>query len=210
MAFSGWPAEALEFFRGLEADNSKAYWAAHRDVYDASVHAPMVELLAELAAEFGAGRIARPYRNVRFRPGTPVYKTAIYANLEAGGYVKLSADGLTAGLGLYAMDTGQLERYRRAVAEDAPGNELAGIVERLREAGISVDGVQKLKAAPRGYAADHPRIELLRCRGLIAWRDWPAAPWLGTVAARSRIVEVLHAAAPLQRWLTTRAGAAGT
>jgi hypothetical protein len=26
MVFRGWPEEALEFFEGLEADNSKTYW----------------------------------------------------------------------------------------------------------------------------------------------------------------------------------------
>src|SRR5437762_10219971 len=29
VAFKGWKAEALEFFEGLEADNSKKYWEAH-------------------------------------------------------------------------------------------------------------------------------------------------------------------------------------
>ena len=31
MAFKGWPAEALEFYEGLEADNSKVYWTEHKD-----------------------------------------------------------------------------------------------------------------------------------------------------------------------------------
>ena len=32
MAFRGWPAEAIEFYEGLEADNSKTYWLAHKGV----------------------------------------------------------------------------------------------------------------------------------------------------------------------------------
>jgi hypothetical protein len=32
VAFRGWPSEALEFYEGLEADNSKTYWEAHREV----------------------------------------------------------------------------------------------------------------------------------------------------------------------------------
>jgi uncharacterized protein (DUF2461 family) len=96
MAFCGWPAEAVEFFEGIEADNTKAYWVAHKPVFDASVHAPMAELLAELADELGAGRIARPYRDVRFRADKSPYKTAIYATLARGGYVRFSAEGLVA------------------------------------------------------------------------------------------------------------------
>ena len=30
MAFSGWPEEALDFYDGLAADNSKSYWTEHR------------------------------------------------------------------------------------------------------------------------------------------------------------------------------------
>jgi uncharacterized protein (TIGR02453 family) len=187
VAFTGWTQDAVAFFRGLEDDNSRAYWTANRSVYDACVLAPMSELLAELAPEFGTGRIARPYRDVRFGADKSPYKTAIYATLEAGGYVKLSAEGLTTGLGYYAMDPGQLERYRAAVADAALGPALASIVARLTATGIQIAGVQRLKGAPRGYPQDHPRVELLRNRGLIAWRDWPVARWLGTSEATSAL-----------------------
>ena len=33
MAFSGWPEEALDFYDGLVADNTKTYWTAHKAVY---------------------------------------------------------------------------------------------------------------------------------------------------------------------------------
>ena len=66
MGFGGWPEEALEFYEGLEADNSKTYWKQHKTVYDDAVRRPMEELLAELAKEFGEGKIFRPYRDVRF------------------------------------------------------------------------------------------------------------------------------------------------
>jgi uncharacterized protein (DUF2461 family) len=97
--FSGWPAEAVEFFKGLQADNTKAYWTAHKALYEASVREPMAELLGELSEEFGPGRISRPYRDVRFRAYKSPYKTEIYATLDRGGYVRFSVDGLTAALG---------------------------------------------------------------------------------------------------------------
>lgn len=36
MGFSGWSPAAVEFFQDLEADNTKAYWSAHKDLYEAS------------------------------------------------------------------------------------------------------------------------------------------------------------------------------
>jgi uncharacterized protein (TIGR02453 family) len=208
MAFSGWPTEAVEFFDGLEADNSKSYWTAHKPVFDASVHAPMAELLAELADEFGDGRIARPYRDVRFSADKSPYKTAIYAILDRGGYVNFSADGLVVGMGYHHMEPDQLDRYRRAVADDASGAELVGVVGRLTAHKVEVGGSSSLKRLPKGYPPDHPRADLLRHKGLIAWRHWPAAPWLHTRAAKQRVVDFLRAAAPLQAWLDAQVGPA--
>ena len=65
MGFSGWSPEAVEFFEDLQADNTKAFWSAHKDFYEASVREPMAELLDELSGEFGPGRIARPYKDMR-------------------------------------------------------------------------------------------------------------------------------------------------
>ena len=96
MGFSGWSAEAVEFFQDLQGDNTKAYWSAHKDFYEASVRAPMTELLDELSEEFGPGRIARPYRDMRFRAGQSPYKTEIYATLNRGGYVRFSAQDRSA------------------------------------------------------------------------------------------------------------------
>src|SRR5207302_7027352 len=39
--FKGWPVEALEFFEGLEEDNSKAYRQRNKTVYETCVRAPM-------------------------------------------------------------------------------------------------------------------------------------------------------------------------
>jgi uncharacterized protein (TIGR02453 family) len=205
MAFRGWPVEALEFFEGLEADNSKAYWHENKERYETLVRAPMEELIEELAPEFGEGRIFRPYRDIRFSADKSPYKTNIAANLGEG-YVQLSADGLGVGSGMWHMAPDQLERYREAVDEDGPGAALEAIVVEAKAAGLTVAGHETLKTAPKGYAKDHPRIQLLRHKGLIAWRDWPPAAWLGTPRAKDRVVEFLRHSKPLNRWLQSHVG----
>lgn len=200
MAFRGWPVEAVEFFEGLEADNSKAYWQAHKAVYDHSVKGPMLELLAELEPEFGAGRIFRPFRDVRFSADKTPYKTNIAAELP-GGYVSMSADELFCGGGLYMPAPDALARYRAAVLDDTWGEELAGIVARLRAQGYDVTAHEVLKTAPKGVDKDHPRIELLRHKGLVMTRTWPVGAWLGTRKAKDRVVAVLTDAKPLYAWL---------
>src|SRR5688500_18849620 len=180
MAFRGWPAEAIEFYEGLEADNTRAYWQDHKKEYEELVRRPMTELLAELADEFGEGKIFRPFRDVRFSRDKSPYKTAIGATLERGGYVQFSAHGLAVGSGYYVMMPDQLVQYRHAVDEEKAGAELEGIVSTLRKTGIEVTAKEWLKTAPKGYSKDHPRIDLLRHKGLIAWKQWPPAERMGT------------------------------
>jgi uncharacterized protein (TIGR02453 family) len=205
MTFQGWPEEALEFYEGLEADNSRTYWTAHKATYEDCVLGPMTELMDELAPEFGPGKIFRPYRDVRFSKDKSPYKTAIGA-LVGDGYVQLSARGLAAGNGMYGMAPDQLERYRQAVAADRTGTELESVVGRVRGQQIEVHGRDVLKTAPRGYPADHPRIELLRYKGLVAWQEWPVEDWLTTAGAKQRVTGFLGVTRPLAAWLADHVG----
>jgi len=200
MAFSGWPAEAVEFYDGLEIDNSKSYWQAHKATYQRSVEAPMEELLAELADEFGAGRVFRPYRDTRFSADKSPYKLNCAAHMP-GGYISFSADGLFVGSGLYMPETEQLQRYRAAVDDERSGPELESVVADLRAGGYEVGAHETLKTAPKGYPKDHPRIELLRNKGIVMSRSWPVAAWLSTRKAKDRVVTGLRAARPLNAWI---------
>ena len=201
MAFRGWRVEALEFFEGLEADNSKAYWQANKAVYEREVRAPMEELLAELQPDFGDGKIFRPYRDVRFSADKSPYKTNIAATI-GGRYVQLTADAFGVGCGRWEMTSEDLERYREAVDDDRTGAELTKLVAAAGKAGLEISGHEVLKTAPRGYPKDHPRIELLRYKGLIAWREWPVGAWLGTKRAKDRVIAFFEASEPLDAWLT--------
>jgi uncharacterized protein (TIGR02453 family) len=205
MTFRGWPPEALEFFEGLEADNSKTYWHQNRGVYEEAVRAPMEELLEELAPDWGEGRIFRPYRDIRFTADKSPYKTHIAA-VVGDGYVQLNADGLGAGCGIHDMARDQLDRYRQAVADERSGAKLTKIVSEAKGSGLEVSGQDILKTAPKGYARDHPRIELLRYKGLITWREWPAGAWLGTRRAKDRVAEFFRLSEPMNAWLRTQVG----
>jgi uncharacterized protein (TIGR02453 family) len=205
MAFAGWPIEAVEFYEGLEADNSKVYWQDNKAVYDSHVKAPMDELLAELADEFGTGKIFRPYRDVRFSADKTPYKTNCAATIGSG-YVSFSAEGLSVGGGLYMPDPKALARYRQAVDKEKSGVELATIVAALHKAGYDTMAHEVLKTAPRGYPKDHPRIDLLRHKGIAMMKTWPVGAWLGTKKARDRVVETLRAGVPLNDWLARHVG----
>lgn len=206
MAFSGWPEEAIEFYEGLEADNSKAYWTQHKHVYEECVLAPMQALLDDLKKEFGEGKVFRPYRDVRFSNDKTPYKTNIAGTLSRGGYISLSSEGLGCGLGYWMMAGDQLERYREAVDNNSTGKQLGSIAASLRKQKINVSGHGELKSAPRGYPKDHPRIDLLRIKGITAWKSFPVAAWLGTAKAKDNVAKFFRDAKPLNTWLDKHVG----
>ncbi len=110
------------------------------------------------------------------------------------------------GPGYYMMASDQLDRFRHAIDDDRTGKELEKLVKALEKSKIEVSGHDTLKTAPKGYSKDHPRIDLLRQKGLIAWKHWPAGSWLGTAQARKRVVDLLHAAQPMCAWLDKHVG----
>jgi uncharacterized protein (TIGR02453 family) len=203
VGFTGWPVEAIEFYEGLEDDNSRAYWQAHKQVYDDCVKRPMEELLGELEADFGPGRIFRPNRDVRFSNDKAPYKRNCAAHLT-GGYVSISADDLFVGSGICMAMPVELKRFRAAVDDERTGRELEQIVAALRKAKYDVGAHDRVKTAPRGYAADHPRIELLQLKGIVMSKAWPVGAWLGTRKAKERVVTTLEAARPLNSWIDDR------
>ncbi len=209
-AFCGFPEEALDFYEGLEADNSRTYWQQHKAAYEAAVRVPMLALLAALEPEFGPGKVFRPNRDVRFSADKSPYKTHCGAVLSeqrghAGGYVQISAAGLLVAGGYYATESDQVERYRRAVAGDVTGARLARIVADLAAGGYELGG-QVLKTAPRGYPKDHPRADLLRHRSLYAHRSWKPEPRLHTAAVLDLVRDAWRAFGPLNDWLADQVG----
>ena len=209
MAFSGFPAEGLEFYEQLDADNSRAFWQANKHRYDEFVKQPMIEL-TEALDEFGPFHMFRPYNDVRFSKGKPPYKPqqGAYGESEggAGHYVQFSVAGLMVGAGYYAMAKDQLERFRVAIDGDATGSELAALVSDAERRKYSIGAIGELKTAPRGYPKDHPRIELLRRKGLIATCQFGLPKWIHTAGAAKRIRASWTGAADLCAWLDAHVG----
>lgn len=202
--FTGFGEDAVEFYDGLVADNSKAYWTDHREVYERDVRAPMRALLADLEPEFGPGKVFRPHRDVRFSHDKTPYKTHC-GGYAAPFYVEVSTAGLMAAGGYYMMAPDQVARYRSAVDDDRRGEDLRGRLEQARAAGLTVGGEQ-LKTRPRGVDPAHPRLELMRHKGLHVSRRWPPDDALHGPACRKRVRTVWRAARPVTEWLADHVG----
>ena len=126
--FTGFPVEAFEFYDALTADNTKAWWTAHKDDYDTVVRGPIEDLLAELGRRVRRGqdvpsvqatcasprtrRRTRTTRAPTSRPRTASASTCrSRANglMVAGGWWSSAADAARA-----LPRRGRLRRRRRA------------------------------------------------------------------------------------------------
>jgi len=212
-AFRGFAPAVFDWFAGLERDNSKAYFTATRDRYEAEVRGGLQAMLDELGAAFGGEvKLFRQQRNLRFAPeGSAPYKTRTYGllygvpGIAAGLYAQLSSSGLYAGSGYHQLARDQLERFRAAVADDATGPRLAAATAAAQAAGLNVVG-ESLVTAPRGYPRDHPRIELLRRKALIAGRALAGTTGIGRDEALDHVASTWRAAQPLNAWLDEHVG----
>ena len=212
VAFRGFAPEVFQWFEGLEEDNSREYFAAHRSTYEEQVRGGLEAMLEEHADAFGGEvKLFRQFRDLRFSRDKSPYKTTTYGliydvpGLGSGLYAQLSARGLYAGTGYYRMSRDQLERYREAVDDEDYGRRLVTEVARAREVGLSVEG-EGVRTAPRGYRKDHPRIELLRMTSVVIGRSWEASPGIGREVAVDEVAGCWRAAQPIVGWLDEYVG----
>jgi len=203
-AFQGFPVAALDFYDDLELDNTKSFWAAHKEVYETSVKAPMAALVAALEPEFGTAKVFRPYRDVRFATDKTPYKTHqgafVPSGPSTGWYVQIGAPGVRVGVGFYEASSPRLATIRTAMAEERRGAELQGILDRLTARGWELGG-ETLKTSPRGYDADHPRIHLLRHKSMTLGRSYGFEPFIHTAELLDRVRTDWREARPFVEWV---------
>jgi len=218
--FQGFADAGMKFFHSLAKHQDRDWFARHKPSYDEGWAAPMAALLAEARAaidgaypdcDLAEPKVFRIYRDVRFGADKSPFKTNVSGviaarttgkatDVPAAVYVQLGTETF-AGAGLYMMDSRALARYRAAVQDDESGAELVKIVKAIEKKGFTTSAAEELKSAPRGIDPEHPRIGLLKKKGLIA--SFPAIP-AGLIKSRQFVDWVIaqsRLAAPLVRWL---------
>lgn len=209
-AFEGFGPDLLEFYEGLAADNSKAYWDAHRSVYDEQVGGPAKALAATLEAEFGPVKVFRPHRDVRFSKDKTPYKTN--ASIAGGGdgagayYFSVSPQGVDLAGGLYQPSKDQLHRFRELQDDEKATRSMDALLTELDGEGFSMMEEGALRTTPRGWGRDHPRVDVLRLKHVAIGKDREPGPWLGSPACLEEVVAAWRTVGRWNAWLEERVG----
>lgn len=223
-SFGGFPAEGLHFMQELAVNNERAWFDAHKQTYLDAVQAPAVALVQALGTRLqerfpsvhydmrtnGSGSLMRIHRDVRFSADKSPYKTNIAMMFPTGtgkktaspGFgLQLTLTGVDVMAGIFDFDKDALVRYRSAVDDDRTGEALVAAAATVEEAGpYSIQG-QHYRRVPSGYAADHPRADWLKYKGL-----WATGPEIDLrVAQTPQLVDVamghFKRMAPIFTWL---------
>jgi uncharacterized protein (TIGR02453 family) len=221
MTFEGFTPAGLAVLAGLEDDNSKAFFEAHRDDYRDGVLEPAKALVIEAGERLRAtvaphltaeprvnGSIFRINRDIRFSADKSPYKTQQAVFLWEGSdkkgapgfYVSVSGHEVAVGAGL--MGIGDLDRWRAALDDEAVGTEFEKAVDAALAAlpGASTNEPD-LKRVPAPYPADHPRGRWLRHKQLRVSQTEPLPDEVTRPAFLDWCVDRWTAVAPVHRWL---------
>jgi uncharacterized protein (TIGR02453 family) len=175
----------LDFLSALQKHNNKPWFEKHRADFEAAQERfegfvddfiqefRSVEDFENLSAKDCLFRI---YRDVRFTKDKSPYKPNMGASVASGGKRSLRAPyyihieppdkSFLAG-GVHMPTPEQLAAIRRAIDRD-PDKLAAAISSKAFKKHFGSLSGEKLKTPPRGYAADHPDIELLKHKEFVA------------------------------------------
>jgi len=182
--FPGFSKKMPAFFRGLARNNTREWFTPRKEIFEAEVRGPMVELvslvnedLKRFALDYTLAdpkrAIYRIYRDTRFAKDKTPYKTHTGATFHRQGLTRTTCAGFYFGVshehvevagGVYLPGPGELSAIRQAIAAD--GKSLLKLLrsKELNKAAGPLIGEQ-LRRPPKGFDDPPPELaELLRSK----------------------------------------------
>jgi uncharacterized protein (TIGR02453 family) len=174
--------EALTFLRNLARHNDRAWFQPRKAQFEAELRQPMLAIVRKITsamADFAPNHVRpaekslfRIYRDTRFSNDKRPYKTHVAAwwthtGLEktsgAGYYFHVSPKEVVIAAGSYMPEKEQLAAIRHWLLDHHA--EFRKLLRRvsLRKLFVEFEG-NALTRPPKGFGADHPGIDLIRCR----------------------------------------------
>jgi uncharacterized protein (TIGR02453 family) len=220
-AFAGFPAATGEFLAAIAAHNDKAWFEAHRALYEAGYVEPARRFVAALGPRLETisptvqfepkvnGSIGRINRDIRFSKDKRPYKSNLMLWFWHGDrkgwdmpgfYFSLSPERIFLGAGMHGLEKDVLDRFRQSVIHPRSAKALLAAVAAVKQAGPYEIGEKTRKRLPRGYDASGPAGDFLLYESLHAGIELPAE------AARSpdfldSCFQHFRACWPVSKWL---------
>lgn len=203
-----------DFLERLQANNHKAWMDANRKEYVAVRDFfidwldEMNDRLAAIDPDYfdtpGKKAINRINNNLLYHPNRPVYKDHFGAGLDQVSkqgdfYIELGVKESFAGGGYWHPSSKALKSLREAI--DYNGEELQAILDKPSfKRMFSVVDPEPLTRPPKGFAEDHPHIDLLKRRNFAAMRSFSREEVCGE-GFKKEIIKTYKELLPFRRYL---------
>ncbi|MDH3627268.1 MAG: DUF2461 domain-containing protein [Acidobacteriota bacterium] len=178
----------FRYLNDLKANNNRDWFQAHKDRYEDEILEPaqifiqtMQPRLAKISPQIVAsdrrvgGSLMRIYRDVRFSKDKQPYKTNVGIQFRhvagkdvhaPGYYVHIDSDEVFLGAGIWRPPSDALKAVRAKIDGEPKSWKRVRDASRFKRS-WSLGG-DSLKRPPRGYTEEHPLIEDLKRKDLIA------------------------------------------
>ncbi len=170
--------KTLQFLKDLSANNNKPWFTENKDRY-LTAYEEMKDFrdaLMERMSQFDnieKIKLYRIYRDVRFAKDKSPYKnnfsgglTRATKLLRGGYYFSIEPKASMIAGGFFAPNSADLKRIRDEIAADAtPLRQI--IADSVFKKNFGSLSGSTVKTAPRGFAKDHPDIDLIRHKQFI-------------------------------------------
>jgi uncharacterized protein (TIGR02453 family) len=216
--------EALAFLRNLAKHNDRAWFQPRKAQFEAELKEPMLAIVRKITdamVDFAPNHVRpaekslfRIYRDTRFSNDKRPYKTHVAAwwthtsfekTSGAGYYFSVSAKEVVIAAGSYMPEKEQLAAIRHWLLDHHA--EFRKLLKRptVRKLYDEFEG-NALTRPPKGFPAEHPGMDLIRCR------QWGLAAELPAKAALKKdltdvVIRYFKVAAPIVDALNTPSAA---
>ena len=220
MAFT---QDTFDFLADLDANNSKNWFDANRERYEAHWKGAALGFIAGISQKMAAldppldavpklnGSLRRINRDVRFSKDKSPYNARLHMifwngshpNRSPAVHFVLNPRGVGYGAGQFGFQPAELAAIRTRIADPSDGDDLIAALDAASAVGCQM-GEPDLARLPRGFDAQGRRAELLRHKAIVARtfdRDAPPEAVIGDEAT-GWVMETTTALMPLVRWLT--------
>jgi uncharacterized protein (TIGR02453 family) len=174
--------EGLKFLRGLEKNNDRDWFNARKALYESELKEPMLAIIRKITdamTDFAPNHVRpaekslfRIYRDTRFSHDKRPYKNHVAAwwshmGMEktsgAGYYFQVSPKGVLVAAGSYMPEKDQLSAIRHWLLENHA--EFRKLLNRpaIQKTFAEFEG-EALTRPPKGFPAEHPAMDLIKCK----------------------------------------------
>jgi len=174
---------SLKFLKDIQKNNNREWFHAHKDTFTVANN-NMKSFMNSIEEELNKfdviekKKLFRIYRDVRFSKDKTPYNSHFSmsfgregAHRRGGYYFRIKPGESMIGGGFYNPESKDIKLIRSHIAQDAKPLRKILASKKFKDTFGELRG-DSVKTAPKGYAKDHPNIDLLKFKSMYVFKEF--------------------------------------